>query len=418
MSHHLSPSLEKRFIAILLAIQFANALDFMIIMPLGPDLAKDVGISLQDMGLISGAYAFAAALSSLLLAPFLDRFPRKKLLTLALMGQAFSTFLCVFAWNTETLILARLCAGFCGGPLASLIVAMIADHIPPERRGRAMGKVMGGFALASVMGIPLALELSRLFSWHAPFVGTTFFIGLMTLIAYLYLPLAPAADPSSFKYFERFKNLFKVLKNKIVIYNYLAIGLALFSAFMIIPNISSYIQMNLEYPREKLGILYVIGGASSLIFMRVSGHLIDRFSSTLSVIIFSGCLMLVLLFWFVVYKPFIPVVLLFAFFMTAMSGRSVSIQTLASKVPEPKIRGAFTSLQGVMAQLAIAGGSGFSTFILVEKDNYLYHISELALFAIALSLFVPYLVYKTESKLKKKAKHNEALEAELAIRSP
>lgn len=56
-----------------------------------------------------------------------------------------------------------------GGPATSIAFSIIADVVPAQRRGSAMGKVMGAFSIASVLGVPAGLELARHFGWSAPF---------------------------------------------------------------------------------------------------------------------------------------------------------------------------------------------------------------------------------------------------------
>ena len=67
-------------------------------------------------------------------------------------------------------MLARVIAGAFGGPATSLSLSIIADVVPPARRGRAMGAVMGAFSIASVLGVPLGLWLARLGGWRMPFL--------------------------------------------------------------------------------------------------------------------------------------------------------------------------------------------------------------------------------------------------------
>ena len=69
-------------------------------------------------------------------------------------------------------------AGAFGGPATSLALSIVADCVPPERRGRAMGAVMSAFSVASILGIPAALELARQGGWRLPF----FVVGGMGLV--------------------------------------------------------------------------------------------------------------------------------------------------------------------------------------------------------------------------------------------
>lgn len=71
---------ERSLLFLIGAVQFVNILDFMMVMPLGPDFARDLGIPTSQLGLIGGSYTAAAAVTGLLGAFFLDRFDRRSAL--------------------------------------------------------------------------------------------------------------------------------------------------------------------------------------------------------------------------------------------------------------------------------------------------------------------------------------------------
>src|SRR5512145_2693268 len=141
----------------------------MMVMPLGPDFAAGLGIPMSQLGLVGGAYTAAAAVAGLIGASFLDRFDRRTALGGAMLGLVVGTVAGGFARGLGTMILARCVAGAFGGPATALSIAIVADAVPPERRGKALGKVMGSFTVASVLGVPAGLELARLGGWRAPF---------------------------------------------------------------------------------------------------------------------------------------------------------------------------------------------------------------------------------------------------------
>ena len=119
------------------AVQFVNILDFMMVMPLGPDFADKLGIETHQLGLVGGSYTAAAAVAGVAGAFFLDRFDRRKALALAMLGLAFGTIAGAFATDLTSLLAARVVAGIFGGPATSVGLAIIADVVPAERRGRA-----------------------------------------------------------------------------------------------------------------------------------------------------------------------------------------------------------------------------------------------------------------------------------------
>ena len=82
---------ERLLIFLVGAVQFVNILDFMMVMPLGPDFARALGISTAHLGLIAGSYMAAAAIAGIVGARFLDRFDRRKALGVALFGLVAGT---------------------------------------------------------------------------------------------------------------------------------------------------------------------------------------------------------------------------------------------------------------------------------------------------------------------------------------
>src|SRR5438105_12040570 len=170
------------------AVQFVNILDFLLVMPLGPDFASALSVPTSRLGYVGGSYTAAAALSGLGSAFFLDRFDRRKALAVAMLGLVVGTAAGGFATGLGTLMAARVLAGLFGGPATSISFSIIADAVPPERRGRAMGAVMGSFSVASVIGVPVGLELARQGGWSLPFFAVAGMGALVAAAAIFFLP--------------------------------------------------------------------------------------------------------------------------------------------------------------------------------------------------------------------------------------
>ena len=175
-------------ILILFLIQFIDVLDFMVVMPLGPDLAKDLAVGTVKLGLLASAYMYAAAISGIALAPYLDLFNRKTAMLLSLFGLMLSNIISGFATDFNILLLSRALAGVFGGPATSLCFAIVADLFSPERRGEIMGKVMGGFSAAAIIGVPLSLKLAMDFGWRFSFYFVASLIAITLLLIIKFLP--------------------------------------------------------------------------------------------------------------------------------------------------------------------------------------------------------------------------------------
>src|ERR1051325_6345867 len=128
---------ELGLLLTLAALNFTNIVDFMIVMPLGPQLMRLFNISPKEFGLIVSAYTFSAGVSGILGAFWMDKVDRKKALIVVYLGFIIGTFACAFANSYLMLVSARIFTGFFGGILGALVLSIVGDTIPHERRGRA-----------------------------------------------------------------------------------------------------------------------------------------------------------------------------------------------------------------------------------------------------------------------------------------
>ena len=110
----LEPFAERLLLFSLAAIQFTTIVDFIIIMPLGPQYMRVFSISPAQFGLIVSAYAISAGISGIAAGFFLDRFDRKRALLILYAGFTLGTLFCALAQTYPLLVLARALAGAFG----------------------------------------------------------------------------------------------------------------------------------------------------------------------------------------------------------------------------------------------------------------------------------------------------------------
>ncbi len=393
-----SPTSERTIVFCVGAVQFVNILDFMIVMPLGPDFAAALNIPLSQLGYVGGAYTAAASISGLAGAFFLDRFDRRNALAVAMLGLALGTLAGAFATGLGTLMLARIIAGAFGGPATSLSYSIVADVIPVDRRGRAMGAVMGAFSIASILGVPAGLELAARGGWKLPFIAVAILGAVLGTYAYAVLPpmfghLAEARK----RPFGR--DLVDLLRTDTLL-SLATTSLIMAASFVIVPNISPYLQYNLHYPRSRLGLLYFVGGAVSFVAMRGVGLMVDRFGSARVGTFGSLFVALVIYLGFALEPPALPVMVIFVGFMLGMAFRNVAYNTLTTKVPRPLERARFSSIQSAVQHLASAlGAFAAAHYLTVDADHRLIGVRNTAFASIALGFAVIPLLWIVEARV-------------------
>jgi DHA1 family inner membrane transport protein len=349
---------ELAYILLLAAVQFVHMVDFVVLMPLGPTLMKDLNINPSQFGTLVSSYNFAAAAAGIFFGSFADRFDRKNLLLATLLGFTLATFSCAMAPSFIWLTSARIITGMFGGMMNGLIFAIISDLVPFERRGRAMGIVMSSFSVASVVGVPIGLAISDASHWNNTFVFIGIFSIFILLCTQIIFPnITQHMDQDHAPFFQRIKELFRVRNyQRSFIFIFMVSG----SMFLLIPFLSPFAVKNMGIATDQLKYMYLVGGLFTIATARLFGVLTDK----------VGALKL---FAIIVFISFIPINLythsgpisfmvylaLGSFFMTMVSGRMIPCMTLISEVPQNHDRGLFMSVLHSIR----ATGSGSATFI-------------------------------------------------------
>lgn len=377
----------------LAAVHFVNLLDFMMVMPMGPDFASALGIPMNHLGIIGGAYTASATVVGIAGSMLLDRWERRSALTIAITGLGLSTMTGALATGSASLILARVAAGAFGGIAATLCFSIVADLVPEERRGRATAVVASGFSLSSIFGVPAGLELARRGGWRAPFLVVGAIALLLAVAARLLLPKLRA-------HLDTKEVAAPLPLDARMGMSFVAFGCAILGNFLLVPNLSAYLQINMGFPREHMGLLYLGGGLASLATMRLSGIWTDRSRALWPVLTGTVLVSLALLFGAVLQPPWLPPVLFFSVFMSCNAARWVAINALASRVPPPSARARYLSAQNAFSHAASAVSAFASAAFLSEgPSGRLIGFPALAATAAVLGLGVPFAVWRLEAML-------------------
>ena len=353
-----SPEIQKQerfFLFSLAGIQFTHILDFMIMMPLGPEFIKVLNINTHQFGLLLSSYTFAAALAGFFATYYVDHFERRKLLLILYAFFIIATVACGLAPNYETLFIARAFAGAFGGILGSLVQTIVADSIPFERRGKALGTVMAAFSVSTVAGVPLSLFLAEqipYLGWRAPFMFIGLISTLIMYVGYLHIPkikghLDHVHDGS------RLNQIFKIMIAPKHIKAFIFMGLVMMTGFSVIPYIALYLTTNVGINNSYISLVYLCGGVATLMSSRFIGHMADRYGKVkvFKVLAIISLIPLLVVTNLSVTPLWIVLINSTAFFIL-VSGRMIPAMAMVSQVVESKIRGTFMSLIGSMQMLA------------------------------------------------------------------
>lgn len=358
MSQVLSAVRERALLYTLMVLQFTMIVDFMIMMPLSSQLMEAFSIQPAEFGLLVSSYSLAAGVSALIASSIADRFDRKHALLFCYAGLIIATLGCGLADSYYLLLIARVVAGFFGGVMSAVTLAIVGDIIPVERRGRATGVVMLAFSLAAVAGVPLGLFIASHYHWQTPFLALTALCVLVMFAAWALVPSVRGhleATPPSF--IESYRELLRVPNHW---WGFITSALVMFGGFMVIPYIAPALVSNAGLSNFDLTYVYFVGGAVTLITRPIISSLTDKYPYAK---VFS---------WIVIFS-FIPIILvtqtlsvglwwqlvIAALFFIFVSGRFIPSSALVTASCEPRFRGRVMAFNSAMQSL----GSGLAALI-------------------------------------------------------
>jgi len=363
-------SKERILLLILAAALFTHIMDFMIMMPLGSQLMRLFDIPPQQFSFLVSSYTFSAGIAGFAVALFIDRFDRKSGLLFVYIGFTVGTLACALAPTYEILLLTRSLTGMFGGIIGALVLSIVSDAIPLERRAAGIGFVMAAFSVASVFGVPFGLYLASIFSWHAPFL---FLGGLGVIITTMIMRFVPGMRAHLEKGtppqnpLEIVKTIFGK-RNSLV--GLLFTSVLMFGHFSIIPFIAPYMVGNVGFSEQDLTYIYLVGGGLTIFTSPRVGKLADKYGRLNIFTVFAILVMIPIV--TITHLPPIPLwqaLVVSGVFFVFANGRIVPSITMVTSVVSSENRGSFMSVRASVQQISSGLATMLAGFIIVGEPS-------------------------------------------------
>lgn len=385
---------EQIVLITLAAIQFTNIVDFMIMMPMGDLLKRDLHINPTGFGWLVSAYGLAAGITAFIGVFYLDSLDRKRALLVAYLGFILGTLSSAIVPTTTNLelnyalfIATRVFTGFTGGLLGGLVMSIVADVFPMERRGRAMATITLAFSFASVVGVPISLMLVDLFdgNWHVPFYLVAGLAVPFWILAGIYLPrLRDHLDTS--KKFQPLETISYTFSNPAQRSALLFTILLVLGQFTIISMLAPFMISNVKLEQEEVKYMYLVGGLCTVVSSILIGKFVDKLGR-FRVFQFFALVSIVPIFvnTHLSETPLLLVLVLSGIFFIFVTGRMIPANTIVSGVVNPKYRAGFMSLNSAAQSLASGASAAIAGMIVVQPDvnGPMYHYDTVGYVAIS-----------------------------------
>jgi len=348
--------------------QFSIMLGFVVIMPLGPDIARDLGFGPARIGLAASLYALAGFLGGLAVSPRLDRFARRPAWCLCMAGTALGILAAAYAGSLWQLLGARMLAGACGGPATATGLAIIADLARPEQKPGAIGQVMAVTPLVSILGMPASLALAAVAGWRAPLVLVALFALVVAAAGHRWLPrldghLAAGHGPMGF-------SLRAAATNPRYVRMLAGVAAAAFSFNLLTATNPAILLLNLHFPRGWLSLFYLGAGLTALTALHAA-RLHSKRHGMANPMLIGSTLFLLGATGFYLFEISLPGgALALAVMLVGVSMVNMATWATAIQVPGPREQAGFGATASALQNLAGALGAGLSSVILIDLPGH------------------------------------------------
>lgn len=164
-------------------------------LPVGllPEIGRGLDVTPSATGLLVSLYAVLVAITTVPIAAFVERWPRRTVLAALLGAYTVSNLVFAAAPGYAVAIVARTIGGLAHAGFFAVAVAAAVSLVDADRSGRAVAVVMVGNALALVFGVPLGTVLGTALGWRWAFVVLA---AALAVLAVTVLRVLPAQAPA------------------------------------------------------------------------------------------------------------------------------------------------------------------------------------------------------------------------------
>jgi len=261
-----------------------------LIIPIVPELIIELTDStVSEAAFIGGLLTATYAVMQFIFAPILgglsDKFGRRPVLLIALLGLGLDYLIIVFAPTLTCLFIARIISGICGSSM-TVANAYIADISTPEERAKNFGMIGAAFGLGFIVGPAIGGFLGEI-GTRVPFLIAAILSLLNWLYGYFIIPESLSKeDRRSFEWKRAnpLGTLGNIFKYKVLIGLVLCLFLIYVAAFSVQGNWSFYTTEKFGWTPRDIGFsLTFVGVAVALVQGLLLGPIVKKIGEVRSV---------------------------------------------------------------------------------------------------------------------------------------
>ncbi|WP_201004386.1 MFS transporter [Paenibacillus glycanilyticus] len=358
--------MNRVVIYVLMIAVFFTATSELVIAGILNVLANQMNISVSLAGQLITVYSLAFAIGTPVIIALSVRIPRKRLLLLAIVVFIAGNFLSIASTNFMLLMAARMLLGVSSGVFIVSAFSAAAKMVPVEKIGSAIGTIILGFSSAMILGVPLGVALTNMYSWQTIFLflgigGIVILIGLALL-----LPQIEGDAPVPFK------QQMGLLANPVIFYALLLVLFREAGNSVMFTYIASFLGDILHRSSAEIGLMMLVFGLAGAVGSRIGGSAVDKWGSAKLILIGVTIHVIALLLLPLAVHSFPVAITLLSLWIMSMFTLGPATQTYFIE-RAPQASNLIISLNISVTQVGIAAGASVGGLVVNWQDTVLYN---------------------------------------------
>ncbi|WP_174616099.1 MFS transporter [Virgibacillus ihumii] len=232
-------------------------------------MAKDLGVSLGQVGFLITIFSLIFAVGAPILLILTSNIERKRLTLISLVIFLLGNIVTVFSPTYTVVFIGRVISALSGSLLIILCLTIAPSIVHPKYRGRAIGIVSMGVSASIVLGLPVGLVLGNAFGWRAPFVLIAV-LTVLSMAGVFFLMERIEPKPSS-----PIGEQLATLKNRRIFFGQVITFLFIAGHTVLYAYLTPFVKTTMGIDGTWVSIIYMIFGIAAVSGGAVGGTLSD-----------------------------------------------------------------------------------------------------------------------------------------------
>lgn len=241
-------------------------------------IARDLNTTVTEVALTLSGFFVGISLGQLLYGPLMDRFGRKRPLTIALVLYILASLACAFSPSLNMLVAVRFiqAIGACAATVAAY--AMVRDLFPVQENAKVFSMLMLILGVSPIIAPTAGSYITSTLGWQAVFIILAVITTIILATIYFALPESSQPDPGYSLRPAAIIRSYRAVFKAPVFYTYSLTGAIAFSGLFAFLSGSPHLYMELfKCSEREYGLVFALLAGGLILASQINRVLLKRY---------------------------------------------------------------------------------------------------------------------------------------------